>query len=129
MAFTYSDGSGADRDNVRSAINDVTENAGPLPGQANFTDARIDALITVEGNWRRAVAAAYETLAAAWAVYTDVQVGSRHEMSHLIASRYDALAARWRDLYGKAASSANTSGSLWVTRVDGYSDDIDAGEV
>jgi len=67
MAFTYNADLSADRDKLRRAIGDVTEDSGVLPTGSNFTDAELDSFISEEGTWQRAVAYACEALANAWA--------------------------------------------------------------
>lgn len=115
MAFTYLGTLTTDRDKVRFYIQDVSEDSGPKPDDANFTDAEIDGLLTAEGNWEQAVAAAFEVLAAAWAGYADWQAGPRRENASQIAQRYQEQAEKWRD---KQAGGVAT-----LTRTDAYTDD------
>jgi hypothetical protein len=125
MAFTYAGTLATDLDKVRFYINDVTENSGPKPGGGNFTDAELTNLVTAEGSWRKAVAAAFETLAAAWSTYVDTTVGPRRQSLSQVADAYRDMAKQWRKLYGAASSS----GTRAPTRIDGYSDDVAADEV
>lgn len=126
MVITYVGDLSTDRDKVRSYLRDITDSAGPLPADANFTDAEVDGLIAAEGSWQRAVAAGFETLAAAWRRYpTFDQDGFRLSRSD-IANGYAAQAAMWRKRYGGSASGA---GARAITRVDGYSDDVAADAV
>jgi hypothetical protein len=115
MAFTYVGDLSTDRDKVRFYIQDTVENSGPKPSDGNFTDAEIDGLLTVEGNWPQAVAAAYEVLEAAWAGYADWQAGPRRESASQIAERYGKKAEVWRD--------KELGGVATLTRTDAYTDD------
>lgn len=124
MSFTYIGDLSTNRDKVRFYIHDTTENAGPLPGGANYTDAEIDALITQASTWQRAVAVAFDALAGAWAAYSDITVGPRREALSQVAERYARLAADWRRRYGGDAAMY-TAGLI---RVDGYSDDVSSDE-
>lgn len=127
MAFTYSDTLLTDRDRVRFAVGDTLEDAGPRPGDVNFSDAEIAGLITLEGSWQRAVAAAFETLASLWATHTTFDADGMSADQSDIANQYRDQAASWRRRFGEAAGMSG--GSVAVTRVDGYSDDIDSEEL
>ena len=128
MSFTYTDTLSTSRDKVRFYLQDTEYNAGPKPADGNFSDEELDGLITVEGTWQRAVAAGFETLASAWRRYPSFTAdGLQLSRSH-IADGYAAQAKEWRKLYGSAASTTR-AGSRAVTRVDGYSDDVDSHEV
>lgn len=120
MAFTYLGDLSTNREKLRFYIQDTTVDSGPRPGGTNFSDAELDGLITTEGGWRKAVAGAYETLAAEWAQYVDTSIGPRRQSLSHTAARYETLAKTWRLRSG----SASRAGSRAVTRVDGYSDDI-----
>ena len=115
MAFTYLGTLATDRDKVRFYIQDTVEDSGPKPSDGNFTDAEIDGLLTAEGNWQQAVAAAFEVLEAAWAGYADWQAGPRRESASQIAERFGKNAQTWRD---KQAGGVAT-----LTRTDAYTDD------
>lgn len=67
MAFTYTGALDSDLDRVRFYVGDTVSGNGPRPNDLNFTDAELTGLISLEGSWRRAVAACFETLAAEWA--------------------------------------------------------------
>jgi len=122
LKFSYTPGT--DRGRVRRAIGDAKEDAGPLPDGSNFTDAEIDQFISDEGTWQRAVAAAFEALAAAWAnEYTFTSDGATINKGDR-GDKFLALAATWRKRYGGLATV--TSGA-WK-RVDGYSDDTTSDE-
>lgn len=128
MAFTYLGTLATDRDKVRFYSGDSSNapEAGIKPGGYNFQDAEIDGLIIAEGNWQRAVAAVYEVLAALFAQEVDEKNDKISMMYSQKAARYQELAKQWRKDYGKSVGTVTVSP---VTRVDGYSDDIDAGEV
>lgn len=115
MAFTYLGTLGTDRDKVRFYIQDTEENAGPRPDDDNFSDAEIDGLITAEGSWEQAVAAAFDILAAAWAGYADWTAGPRSERASQIAERYAQRAQTWRD--------KQLGGVATLVRTDAYTND------
>ena len=125
MAFTYVGDLSTNLDKVRFYISDTVENSGPQPGSGNFTDEELSGLITAEGSYQKAVAAAFETLAGEWSQYVDISVGPRRQAYGQTAKGYEALAKTWRRRSGSQARA----GSRAVTRVDGYSDDIAADQV
>lgn len=114
--FHYNPGSGADRDRVRAAINDVKPGFGPLPEGENFTDAEIADLVTVEGTWQRAVAGALERLAAAWRVHPSWQADGLTISNSHISRGFADEAKRWRETYGKGGTVRSTT----LTRTDGF---------
>jgi len=127
MTVTYIGDLSTDRDKVRFYLQDTVEGSGPKPSEGNFTDAEVDGLIDLEGNWQRAVAAGFEALAAGWGKYADLTVGPRKEALSQIAARYQKLAEDWREKYGTA-----TMRRVYVAgqvRVDGYSDDVASDDV
>lgn len=129
MAFTYftdTDNPEA-RDFVRFRIQDTVENSGPLPGDANFSDEVLDAIILEEGTWQRAVAACYEALAAAWTPNPSWQADGLSVSQSHIGRNYADLADKWRKKYGGHRGA--WSFSRTVIRVDGYSDDVASNEV
>lgn len=125
MAFTYSNSLSTDRDKVRFYIQDTVSNAGPKPGDANFSDEEIAGLLAAEGSWQRAVAAAFETLAAAWRRYPSFDADGLRLNRTDIADGYAAQAQVWRKRYGRGGAAA---GYRHVTRADGYSNDYDNAE-
>lgn len=127
MSFTYTDTLSANRDKVRFYLQDTVYNAGPKPADGNFTDEELDGLIALEGDWQRAVAAGFEALAAAWQRYPSFNADGLQLSRSDIAKGYASKAAEWRKQYG-AATSTSRAGSRAVTRVDGYSDDVDSHE-
>ncbi len=124
MTFTYLGTLATDLDKVRFHIGDTTASSGVKPADANFTDAELDGLVALEGSWPRAVAAAFETLAALWSRHATFNAGATSVSLSDIAAQYRQSAADWRARYGSA--SAYSSGSSAVTRADAYSSDIDA---
>lgn len=129
MSFTYDPTLPTDTDRVRFYIQDVTASAGPKPDSSNFANAEIAAVISAEGTWQRAVAAMLEILANLWAKEVDITVGPRHESLSQTAQRYESMASTWRARYGVATAGTSRVGSRAVTRVDGYSSDVDSNEV
>ena len=124
--LTYLDDLSTDRDKVRFYIQDTTADSGPKPGGSNFSDDEIAGMVTLEGSWQRAVAGIFEVLAGLWAQYVDTQVGPRRQSLSQVAEQYRKLAKEWRDDYGRGGSRV---GSRFMTRIDGYSDDVAANEV
>lgn len=127
MAFTYAGTLATNRDRVRFYLNDITAGSGPRPGDANFTDAEIDGLITAYGSWQRAVYAGLMALATAWRRYPDFRTESGFSVNRTdIADGYHKQAQDWAKTYGlPTALVGSTAGSAAITRVDGYSDDVD----
>jgi hypothetical protein len=130
VTFTYAGTLATNLDKVRFHIGDTSAvaGAGKKPDGTNFTDEELGGLITTEGNWGRAVAGAYETLAALYSAQVDITLGPRRENLSQAAARYQALAESWRKKYGQVSTGARV-GSRSVTRVDGYSQDIASDEV
>lgn len=126
MTFTYAGTLATDLDYIRFKIQDTAASpSGIKPLGANFTDEEIAGMLAIEGTKERTVAAIYETLAVSWANYVDTKIGPRDEKLSQVAARYAALATEWRDDYGSSTTTLSTG---FVTRVDGYSDDITSGE-
>lgn len=125
--FSYSDTRASDLDRVRFHINDTENGSGPLPGDSNFTDSEIEDMISVEGDWRRAVAAGLERLSVAWRRHPTFQAdGVSISRSHISRGYLDE-AKVWRRAYGYA--NGTRVKARGVIRVDGYSDDISSTEV
>jgi hypothetical protein len=130
MTFTYTDTLSESRDKVRFYLQDTVLGEGPLPADGNFTDEELDGLITAEGIWQRAVAAGLETLANAWRRYPSFSADGLKLDRSDIADGYAKQAKEWRDTYGESSAALTSrAGSRAVTRVDGYSDDVDSHEV
>jgi hypothetical protein len=126
MTFTYLGTLATDRDKVRFYLGDVTASSGPLPADGNFTDEEIDGLVTAEGDWQRAVAAGFERLATSWRKHPSFTADGLKIDRSDIADGFDKQAANWRKEYGTSTTArTGGAGSRAVTRVDGYSDDID----
>ena len=105
MAFTYLGTLATDRDKVRFYLGDTTRAAGPLPADANFTDAEIDGLITAEGSWQRAVAAGFERLASSWRKYPSFTADGLQLARSDIAKGFDEQAQKWRKDYGTSTTA------------------------
>jgi len=127
MAVSYTDTLLTDRDKIRFKVQDTVENSGPKPNGGNFSDNEIAGMLTIEGTVNRTVAALFEALASIWGHYVDTRIGPRDEKLSQIAERYAKIAQKWRDEYGYG-DDATTLSAGYVTRQDGYSDDIDAGQ-
>ena len=126
MSYSYmTSDSPNDRDFVRFRINDIAVDSGPKPGGDNFSNEELDMIITEEGSWRRAVAACYETLSAAWAEHTSWTADGMSISQSATMQKYDDLAIRWRRMHGGLATAHSRS----VIRVDGYSQDTPVDEV
>ena len=123
--FTYIGDLSTDLDKVRFYLQDTTENYGPKPADANFTDGEISGLLTAEGSVGRAVAAGFETLATAWTLHPTFSADGASVSNSEIAKGFREQAQSWRSKFGFASSGV---GSRALTRVDGYSDDIDSHE-
>jgi hypothetical protein len=125
MTFTYAGTLATDLDQIRFYVSDVTSGSGPKPDGTNFTDEELNGLLTAEGTVGRSVAAAFESLSAIWRTrYNFSTEGQRFDRAS-VADGYAKLAAEWRDKYGSPGSRV---GAGPVTRIDGYSDDIDSDE-
>jgi hypothetical protein len=126
MAYlSYDDELSTDRDKVRFYVNDKAIDAGPLPGDGNFSDNELDGLIDAQGSWERAVAACFDALETAWANYADKSVGPRSESMSQIAERWAKKREKWVQEHGLA----DTGGSLFLKRIDQYSDDVPHDEI
>jgi hypothetical protein len=126
MTFTYDATLATDLAKIRLRIQDTAASpSGIKPLGGNFTDEEINSIYATEGTIPKTVAAMYEILAVAWANYVDTKIGPRDEKLSQVAARYAVLAKTWRDEYGYGATVLATG---FVTRVDGYSDDITSGE-
>jgi hypothetical protein len=128
MAFTYTDTLATDRDKIRFFIGDKVENAGPRPADGNFSDDEIAGLVTAEGTWEAAVAAAFETLAAEWIRYPSFTADNFALSRSHIAKNFQAQAKLWREGHGLDGPmvSLGSPTSRPVTRVDAYSDEYDS---
>jgi hypothetical protein len=124
MSFSYDDTMTADVDKVRFGLQDTELSKGPKPGNANFTNDEIDALLSMENSWQLAVAAGFEKLAAAWARHTSFSVVNGSFTRSDAAKQYLAMAKEWREKYGESITSYGRPGSIAVVKVD-YGIDTD----
>lgn len=129
MTITYTGTLLTDLDKIRFYLQDTVSGSGPKPADGNFTDAELTALITVEGTWQRAVAGGFETLASAWRRYPNFTADGLTLNRTAIADGYAKQAKEWRDKAGYPSTTYVRAGSRAVTRVDGYSSDVDNQEV
>ena len=125
MAFTYSDTLATNRDRVRFHLGDTARDAGPRPGDANFTDDEIAGMITSEGTWQRAVAAGLEVLAREWTRYPTFKADGLSLNRSDIAKGYRDEAREWRKQYGRSAPMRVVA---QITK-DAYSDDVASDDV
>lgn len=125
MAFTYRGTLTTDLDRVRFHLGDTTYGAGPRPADANFTDAELSALVTLEGSWQRAVAASFERLAAEWVRYPNFATDGLRVDRGAIATGYAAQATQWRRDFPKPVG-VKVAGQ--ITK-DAYSDDVTSDDV
>jgi hypothetical protein len=128
MAFTYAGTLATDLDKVRFYIGDKVANAGPRPGDGNFTDAEITGALALDDTWQETVAGMFDTLAAEWIRYPSFQADNFAISRSHIAKNYQAQAQWWRDNHGLAApeNKYGAPGSEPITRVDAYSTDKDS---
>ena len=127
MALTYIGDLSTDLDKVRFYIGDTAASAGPLPSAANFTDAELNGVLSLTGTVNKSVSAAMGAIAARWASYANITVGPRREEYAAIADAWAKRKNDWDDEY--SIHQVTTGSSAYLTRVDGYSDDISAGDV
>ena len=125
MAFTYDGTLATDLGRVRFHLGDVVSGSGPRPADANFTDAEIDGLVTIEGSWQRAVAGGLERLVVEWLRYPSFKGDGLTLNRSDIAKGYQTQAESWRKRFG-APTPTYVVGTI---RKDGYSDDIASNDV
>jgi len=130
MTVTYLGDLSTDTDKVRFFIGDKVEDAGPRPSGGNFTDEEIGALVTTEGTWEAAVAAAFETLASEWVIFPSFQADNFAISRSHIAKNFQAQADLWRAGHGLASPAVKYGApvSRPITRTDAYSDEYDSVE-
>ena len=126
MAFTYDATLSTDLSKVRFHIDDTTSGSGPMPSGGNFTDAELTYLLT-GGSVAIAVSDAMGAIAARWSGYSNITVGPRREEYSQVAQAWERRKTSWDDTH--SVHIVTTGTVAYVTRVDGYSDDIDAGDV
>lgn len=121
MTFSYNADLSLDRDRMRFYIGDTVSDAGVRPDGSNFSDEELDGLISAEGSWQAAIAAAAEILAMLYAPEVDIAIGPRKESLSQAAVRYETA---WRRQAGRSSLT-----QVAPTRVDGFSQDVDAEDV
>ena len=126
MTFTYTQTLLTDRDKIRFAIGDTTEDSGVLPGGSNFSDEELAGLVTQEGSWEGAVLACFNSLSARYGKLVDFAVGQRRESLSQAAESFRKQAEDWKKKHGLTSTSVGTRG---MVRVDGYSDDVASDDV
>jgi len=118
MAFTYD--LTTDVGKLRLRVGDSAVNAGPRPtagASSNFADEELQHFLDTEGSIGKAVALVFETLAAEWAVFTNITIGPRKEELARIADSFMRKALSARQQYG-----AGSTFSVGWDREDGYSE-------
>lgn len=125
MTFTYSGAPDNDRDRVRFSLRDITEDEGPRPEGGNFSDEEIDALITTEGIWQRAVAAGLESLAVEWALNPTYSADNFSISNSHISMGFTRQAEAWRKRWGSiyTAQVYPRPGSSRLIVIDGHNED------
>ena len=126
MTLTYVGDLSTDLDKICFHIGDTAASAGPLPSAGNFTDAELNGLLSSAGSVNKAVSAAMAAISARWASYANLTVGPRKEEYATIAESWASRQKAWNAQYGVKLASTASSG--YLTRVDGFSDDISAEE-
>jgi hypothetical protein len=121
-SLTYAGTLATDLDKARFYVGDTVSASGPKPAGGNFTDGELNALVTLEGSWQRAVAGCFEILSALWSQQTSFSADGISVSQSDTAQRYRELAEKWRRDAGGGVNA--TSGTSAITRIDGYSDDV-----
>lgn len=110
MAFTYD--ITTDRGKIRFYIGDVTSGAGPLPGGANYTDAEVDAVLTLCGSWQRAAIDLLRAAAVRWATKaSSLSLGDYSEsrqQAKTLSEMADKLEATLPGLWSEAGLGTST---------------------
>ena len=114
MAINYDDRLTNDSDKVRFWLQDTVDDRGPKPAKKNFSDAEVDALITAEGSWQRAVAAGFEVLTSAWQSETTFSVQNGSYTRSDAANGYRKMAAEWRERFGEDGGATEEIGAKAV---------------
>lgn len=123
MGFSYDESHGQDRDRVRFAIGDTAYGHGPRPDNGNFSDEELDALLTEYGSWPCAVAAAFRSLHASWAVRPIFGPGELSTTHANVARQHELAANYWLDRCAETQSTDSpVVQSISFRRLDGYSD-------
>ncbi len=131
MAFNYSgDPTDSNLDWVRWRIGDTIENDGPRPrgstaSNSNYSDDEVNAAVTEEGTKGKAAALLVEILATEWSMYAGSTRTADYQEANRQAEHYRKLGIDLRKKYGGTFVGL---AQVAPTRVDGFSDDIDAEE-
>lgn len=128
MTFSYGGTLTDATDRVRFEIGDIVSGSGPRPHatSTNFSNEEVDAIVTEQGGWGPAAAKLMEILANEWASAAgNVAMADYSENYTARAEYFRKRAQDLRMQYGGGVAVSQVS----VTRVDGYSDDVDAEEV
>ncbi len=104
MAFTYD--TSTDIGKVRFEIGDTTYGAGVKPSGANLTDAEIQLLLTREGTFGCAAAAACEILARHWSHIPDSASMKERSRANNQVMHFRDAAKDLRAQYGGIATSS-----------------------
>lgn len=108
--FTYDPSQADNNSKIRFAIGDNVANYGALPSKQNIQDEELTALVTREGSWQLATAAAFEMLAAAWAREVAVSFDNQSYGRQTPSQRYEKLAADWRARFGENSTYTDMQG-------------------
>jgi len=127
MTYTYNGDLATDLDVERFHLGDTVEDSGVLPSGLNFTDDELGGLQTLTGTVNKTVSAAMAAVAAQWSSYANLTVGPRKEEYAAIADAWDKRRAAWNKEYNIHQTALSSIG--FVTRVDGFSDDLAADDV
>ena len=125
MTFTYGGTLTDSTDRVRFEIGDVVSGSGPRPhaSSTNFADGEIDSIVTEEGSWGPAAAKLMEILANEWTMAAGAVSMADYREDY--TSRAEYYRKRSQDLRLQYGGGVVVT-QLAPTRVDGFSDDINA---
>lgn len=99
--LTHEDATIASRSEVRLLVGDTQQDAGPRPGDRNYSDTEIDYFLAQEaGHIQRAAALCLETLASEWAKEAQKQALGPASSEARQASAFAERAAALRRAYG-----------------------------
>lgn len=122
MAFTFNATPTTDRDKLRLAIGDVTENDGPAPDHDNLSDAMLDFWLEVGGGVPGAAAMAFDHLAALWISRPIFGPGELSTIHVNLARDYQRMADLWRARSSDPDVGASGVSVTSFTKSDGYTD-------
>lgn len=120
MAFTFNATPTTNRDQVRLAIGDITEDDGPAPNRANLPDALIDHWLDVGGGVAGAAAMAFDHLAALWISRPIFGPGELSTIHVDLSRKYMAMANEWRARSNDPDVSGAVISVTTITKQDGY---------